>query len=277
MTARLLLVAALSIALPVAGQQRLVRAMAVDPDAAIRLWLPAGFVEVQGWDRDSVDVRATPAPGTSLVGGGSRSAAKFSLETNRGDSVLASASVRVMVPRRARLWIKATTATVNVQGVRGELDLLQVSGGTSISDGQGVVRVESITGAITLMRVSGAMVIRGGSGRMRLSSVAGTLEATSVSGAVWLSDASQPLEGNIETVGGEAQVLGRLHAETRLSVATHDGPITIIPFGAPLPKVEGTVPGSTIPPGVRDASGAGGIITVRSFKGVLNVANTGGI
>ena len=101
---------AMLIAAPLAAQQRLVRGMPVDRDVAIRLWVPAGFVEVQGWDRDSVDVRVTPAPGTTLSGGGTRSAAKFALETSRGDSVLASATMRVMVPRGVRLWIKSTTA-----------------------------------------------------------------------------------------------------------------------------------------------------------------------
>lgn len=274
---RLPMMTLLLVAAPLAGQQRQVRGMAVDHDVAIRLWVPAGFVEVQGWDRDSVDVRVTPAAGTTLSGGGTRSAAKYSLETSRGDTVLASATVRVMVPRGVRLWIKSTTASVSVQGVRGELDLLQVSGGSAISDGQGVVRVESIAGAITLLRVSGAIVIRGGAGRVRLGAVSGTLDASSVSGAIWLTDASQPLEGTIESVGGEIQVFAPLHASSRLSVATHDGPITIIPTGARLPRVEGAVPGSPIPASLREATGDGGIVTVRSFKGKLNVTQPGGI
>ena len=269
---------------PLAGQQRLARGMAVDRDVAIRLWVPAGFVEVQGWDRDSVDVRVTPAAGTTLTGGGSRSAAKFALETTRGDNVLPSATMRVMVPRGVRLWIKSTTANVSVQGVRGELDVLQVSGSILIVDGRGVVRAESIDGNITMNRVSGALNVRGGAGKIDLGTVSGTLQLSAVSGAVTLGERINPnvspssaLVANLETVGGEVHIVGRWHPDSRLDITTHDGPVTIVPVSVALSRVESTVPGAVIPQALRTASGAGGVITVRSFKGKLNVVPPSGI
>jgi hypothetical protein len=282
-TARLVIGIAVLLTAPLSAQQRLVRAMAVDQDVAIRLWVPAGFVEVKGWDRDSVDVRVTPAAGTSLSGGGTRASTKFALETTLGDSVLASGTMRVMVPRGARVSIKSTTASVIVQGIRGELDVVQVSGSISVLDGRGAVRTESIAGDISMNRVNGAITVRGGAGKVSLEEVSGTLESSTVSGSVTLGtriNASAPpsaLLANLETVGGEVRIIGRWHADTRLGVSTHDGPITIISMSTPMPRVESSVPGAIIPPEARDASGAGGIIAVRSFKGKLNVAASGGI
>jgi hypothetical protein len=280
---RVALCAALLLASPLAAQQRLVRAMSADPNVAIRLWIPAGFVEVKGWDHDSVDVRVTPAAGTSLSGGGTRSAAKFALETTRGDSVLASGMMRVMVPRGARISIKSTTASVNVQGVRGEVDVLQVSGSISILDGRGVVWLESIAGDITASRIQGAITIRGGAGKISMTDVSGTLQSSAVSGSITLGSrmgSTGPLPvlvGNVETVGGAVMIIGNWHSDTRLNVVTHDGPVSVIALGAPMPKVESQVPGASVPAEVRDATGAGGVITVRSFKGKLNVAPSGGI
>lgn len=283
MTFRMLSCALMLWAMPLGAQQRLVRAMAADPTVAIRLWIPAGFVEVKGWDHDSVDVRVTPAAGTSLIGGGTRSATKFALETTRGDSVLASGMMRVMVPRGARLSIKSTTASVNVQGVRGEVDVLQVSGSISVLDGRGVVWLESIAGDITATRIQGAITIRGGAGKISLSDLSGTLESSAVSGSVTLGsrmNASVPLPalvGNVETVGGAVLIMGTWPSDTRLNVMTHDGSVSIFPMGTPMPKIESQVPGASLPAEARDATGAGGVITVRSFKGKLNVAPPGGI
>ena len=277
MIARLLLCSALLVAMPLGAQERQGRGMAADRNVAIRLWVPAGFVEVQGWDHDSIDVRLTPAAGTTMSGGGTRSATKFSLETTRGDSVLASATMRVRVPRAARVWIKSTTASVSVQGVRGELDVMQVSGSTTVTDGMGVVRIEAIAGDVTLTRLAGSVVVRGGAGRNRLNGVSGTLEASSVSGQILLGSDSLPVVARLETVGGAVQLIGAHHAASQFTIATHDGPISIFTIGAPFPRIEASVPGATLPQSVRNANGSGGSISVRSFKGTLNVVTPNGI
>jgi hypothetical protein len=282
MRCRLVVLTILAVA-PLAGQQRDTRGLAADPNVAVRLWVPAGFVEVQGWDRDSIDVRVAPSPGTSLSGGGTRAAAKFSLETSRGDSVLAAGNLRVRVPHGARVSIKSTTASVSVQGVRGELDVMQVSGSITVMDGQGTVRLETIDGTMNLTRVDGGIVVRGGGGAVTLNTVSGTLDLSTVSGRVTLAaraqltDALRPLQATLETVGGEVQIVGGWHAESRLTVATHSGAVTVFSFGGATPRVETTIPGANVPAAARQASGAAGIITVRSFKGTLNVASGGGI
>ncbi len=269
--------------LPMSAQQRVVRGMMTDHDVAIRLWVPAGFVEVKGWDRDSVDVRVTPASGTSLAGGGSRSATKFALETDRGDSVLASGTMRVMVPGGARVAVKSTTATVAVQGVRGEVEVIQVSGNVTVLDSRGVVRVETIAGDIIMARIDGAIVVRGGSGRIEMTTTSGTLELSTVSGPVTLGErvgtgkAPQPLVANVETIGGEVRIIGRFDPRSRIGIATHDGAITITPSAGAMPRVESPMPGLVIPAEVRGGAGSGGVITVRTFKGTLNVAPPSGI
>ena len=140
-----------------------------------------------------------------------------------------------------------------------------------------------IAGEITMNRVAGAVVVRGGSGASTLATISGTLDASAVSGRITVGERANgaaptaALDATIETVGGEVNIFGRWHADTRLRIATHDGPITITPIAAALPRVETTMAGATVPQALRTANGAGGLITVRSFKGKLNVVPVGGI
>lgn len=283
MSARLLLCTALLITTPLGAQQRLVRGMAVDHDVAIRLWVPAGFVEVQGWDLDSIDVRVTPVAGTSMSGGGTRAATKFALETTRGDSVLASATMRVRVPRGAKVWIKSTTATVNVQGVRGVLDVLQVGGATTLSDLRGVVTVESIDGAIALARADGVIRIRGGAGTIGLGGVRGRLEVSSISGNVTLTgitteaELNTELRAEIETVGGRVMLVGGLPSAGTLSIATHVGNVELVLHRVSVPRVVSNGGTQRVAAGLENEVGKHGTVTVRTFKGVVNASVTGGI
>jgi hypothetical protein len=280
---RLLTCALLIGAVPLGAQQRLVRAMAAEPNVAIRLWVPAGFVEVQGWDHDSVDVRVTPAPGTTLSGGGTRAASKFSLETNLGDSVLASATMRVKVPRGARVWIKSTTASVSVQGVRGELDVLQVDGAITMRDLRGVIRAESIDGTISLVRADGVTRIRSGAGAIGVGAIRGRLDVSSISGDITLTgvireaELASELHADIETVGGRVMLIGGLPNAGSLTIATHDGTVDLVLHRASVPRVEASGGTLRIAAGLETSSGKVGVVTVRTFKGTVNASITGGI
>ncbi len=276
-------------AAPLTAQQREVRAMRAAPDAAIRLWIPAGMVEVEGWDHDSVEVRATAAKGVRFDGGGSPDAVKFALEKLRTtDTLLPSAQLRVFVPRGARVWIKSTTAAVEVRGMAGELDVLQVTGRTVVRDAGGVVSVESIDGAILVARPTGVVRIRGGSGSARVEEASGTIDVSLVSGNLLLTkntrwsasateDPGPPLQGRVETVSGKVYFLGSLGAGGRLEVATHDGLVDLQLVGVKPPRVETAVASATVAPALRGADPRNGHFVLRSFKGAVNAAYFSGI
>lgn len=271
-------------ALPLVAQQRVVRGAAVDPGVAIRLWLPAGMVEVHGWDHDSVEVRATPDSMTQLIAGGGRSAFKFAVERrDLKTTPMASAQVRMYVPRGARLWIKSTTAAVSADGLTGELDVIQVGGGIALRGVSGVITLESIDGPMSLTEVDGIVRIRGGSGAVTLSALTGTIDVSTVGGRVMMpNSATVPpgaprFSGRVETVGGEIWLMSSLAPGDRLELVTHGGPIRLLTGDAPWPRVITTIPEAVIDPRLLNPSPAGGTITVRSFKGTLNAVVRSGI
>lgn len=284
MTRQLPWLALVLLASPAVAQDPFARALAANSSVAIRLWIPDGAIEVRGWDRDSIDVQGTVAPGSRLSGGGSRAAAKFTLEPVReGDVTLPSAQIRIFVPRTANVWIKSTSARVTVQGVRGQLDVLQVAGPTLLRDMRGVVTVESIDGIIELSRMNGTTRIRGGATQVDLSDIAGRLDVSTVSGDVSLGGPRQTsgfapaLQAHLATVGGSVTVSGGLPEASMVEIETHDGNVSLALLRPTPPRVEATGGVIRIDPSLRDPAGKRGAIVVRTFKGIINASIIGGI
>lgn len=261
---------------PVAAQARQVRALAATSDVAVRLWVPSGHVELRGWDFDSVHVAVTPTVGSHFNGGGSRDAMKFALERGSAtDTVLAGGQLRIFVPRGARVFLKSTTTSVNVEGLAGELEVITVAGATEVRQGRGHVRIESIDGGVQLHQVQGSITVRGGAGAVLLNDVGGTVDVATVSAEVRVMGLAIPLAGRIETVGGMIFLFGTYHPLSRLELSTHSGPISLGFAGDRPVRVEGNLP--SIPAENRNAPISNGVVTVRTFKGQLNVRSTGGI
>lgn len=261
---------------PITAQARQVRGLAATSDVAVRLWVPSGHVELRGWDFDSVHAAVTPTPGSRFDGGGARNAMKFALErTTSTDTTLAGGQLRIFVPRGARVFLKSTTASVNVEGLAGELEVITVAGATEVRQGRGHVRIESIDGGVQVHQVQGSITVRGGAGAVRLNDVGGTVDVATVSAEVRVSGLAIPLTGRIETVGGMILVFGTYHPLSRLELSTHNGPISLAFVGDLPVRVEGSHP--SIPAINRHASSSHGVVTVRTFKGQLNVGSTGGI
>lgn len=263
-----------------AAQAPLHRGMRVNQDAALRIWIPAGEVQVTAWDHDSVAVEAILPPDVRLIGGGSREAAKFAVEfADPTRSGLPGGKLVIHVPRRAKVWIKATTAAVFVRGMAAELDVLSVTGRVQVYDAEGSMTVEAINAAVEIGGVRGAVRVRGGSGPVRLDGVAGQIDVTMVSGSVTVAPVpttGQLPSGRIETVGGTVTLSGALAPGTTLQVDTHDGAIELrLPTDRP-PLVRPTGVGLTLPAALRGRPTVG-TLDVRTFSGKLNVRVLGGI
>lgn len=250
------------------------RGVAVDPEVALRLWIPAGEVQVTAWDRDSVAVEATTSEGVQLVGGGSRDAAKYAVEfIDRSRTGLPGAKLVVRVPRRARVWIKSTTAAVVVRGTAAELDVLSVTGHVVVRDVTGSTTVEAINAAVDIGGATGAVRVRGGSGPVVLAAISGAIDVTMVSGSVTVAPQATSGHlpgGRVETVGGMVTLSGTLAPGSTLQVDTHDGAILLqVPPGAP-PLVRASGVELSLPAALRGRT-TSGTVEVRTFSGELNV------
>jgi hypothetical protein len=199
---------------------------AVAADASLRLSGDLASLRIVGWAKDSLVITGSLPKGARFDGGvGSGSAqrpsraGKFYVEQSVGAPL---ATLEVHLPSRARLWVKAANAQVEVSGSTGGLDLNVVGGAIIVQGDPSELNIESMDGTVAVtgspawMRVktaSGDIIVRGSSEDAAFTTVSGTL---SVGGGRYE-------RARIETVTGNASFAGDLVPSGTLTADTHSG------------------------------------------------------
>lgn len=259
------------------AQTPLPRTFAVARDVSLRIWVPAGSVRLETWDRDSIRVSGTVAPSSRFFGGGMGRGAKLGVDNfDVRDTTLARGALVVTVPRLAHVWIKMTEGQVTAAGTAGELEVITVAGSITVQDSRGVVAIETIDAAVMLSRIDGAVRIRSGGGRVLLAELRGTLTATTVSGDVEVSGKSLQ-DSRIETIGGGITIRGSVARSALLDLETHNGPISLVLDRAALPMMTLSSRGGRVTNPLGSGSEKFGSILARTFKGAINVTGATGI
>ena len=256
------------------AQQRIHRGLPASPTVSMRLYVPAGHVRIAVWSRDSIDIAGTIADSTSMFGGGDREHSKFGVGPIRTDDTrLPSADWVVTVPRKARVWVKMTSGTIESDGTEGELELYDVGGSITVRRATGVTSVEAIDAAVSIIGSGGDIRVRGGKALLVLQDVSGTASVTSISGRVELRGASAP-EGRIETIGGDIAIdVPRLRGAT-LELQTHSGGIAIAVDRSALPELELASRTGAVTNAAPRGTRAQGRVVARSFRGAISVRVT---
>ncbi len=293
--ARLALRLTLTLAAPPAAlaslaAQHVDRRMAVDPHASIRILDLAGAIHVSGWDRDSVTVTGTVPRGAGrFYAGGSRAGIKLGVES---DSLGApGVDLDIRVPRGATVWIKSSSATVELTGVEGDVDIATVSGDIRAEGAPRRISAEAMDGDIELTTRAAITRAKTAGGSITITGGGGDVTAASVSGAVRYTGAHKLLVGRLESVTGSVTFEGTVIRGGTLAIETHDGPVEVrVPpgqatrfeltsfGGAVTNALAGTEP--VVPKGkpVRFTNGEGNAgaasVTVRTFKGNVRIGGT---
>jgi Putative adhesin len=285
---RLLLtfVGLLALSSPVAAQRKVERRMPLGMEGALRVVNMVGSVVVHGWSKDTVLLRGAVSPNDRFYGGGTYTGVKFGVES-AADEDPKPAKLELWVPERARVWIKTATASIDVDGVSGGLDLYVVSGTIDVTGNPKELNAEAIDGDIHITgspswvrakSASGAVTFRGSSSDGAFSTVSG---AVRVSGGLFERT-------RIETVTGDIAFSGELDRSGEFDFDSHSGSVDIsLPVKArasfSIISIAGTITNnfsSNHPtPGrfgrgaelVTDENGGGAKVTVRTFKGPVTI------
>ncbi len=271
--------------LPLAAQQKLDHGYQVDADAAIRIQVTAGRVRVTGWDRDSIAVSGQiTAGGGTYYGGGRGRAAKLGVESRDASGTGPGAMLEVRLPRRARVWIKTVTATIEVVDAAGELDLISVAGAITVTGAPKVVSAETIDGVLLVEGTElGVARLRSGGGNIVVRTGGGDITAASVGGEVDVT-AERLDRARLESVTGAVRFNGGVAPSASLETESHGGDVTLR-FTGPidaeftLASVAGPVY-NRLSKGGETAKGKPLVfvvgngtarISARSFKGIVTV------
>ncbi len=281
---------ALIVAGPVAAQRKQAKTFLVAPDVAVRIHNLVGVTRVTGWDRDSIAVVAMiPPRGGSFFGGGAGRFAKLGIEGQDPSLTGPGSELDVRVPRGARVWVKGGSATVELTGLGGEVEVSSVTGSVRLEGSPRVLTVESIDGDVTIIGAATVVRVRTGAGVVKVAGARGDISVTTVQGPVTI-ESDQLLSARLESVSGRVEVRAGISLDGLLDVTTHDGDaLLLLPASTDarfdLSTVKGTIVTKlagqpSVPAGERSARfavgkkagiGRGAGITVRTFSGGIRI------
>lgn len=196
--------------------------VAFDATGAVDVSCLQGDVVVSGSDRNEIRVKAR-----SRTGG-----IRFTSENGRAS--LSSANGRgcedgrfeVTVPAGARIQATTWSGSVNVRGVRGEIEARAQSGNVEVRDAGDRVDVEALSGDVTVENVKGDASIHTVSGSVQLTGARGDVEIESVSGDLDLRDLVTK-DLRTHTVSGDVSFVGAILDAGRYDFGTHSGEIRL--------------------------------------------------
>jgi hypothetical protein len=284
---RMLLLAGLVFAAAPAGAQgKLDRGQRLNSDGSIRIYNNVGTVRVTAWKNDSIAVRGSLGKGNSLHFGGGLTGVKMFVE-GKDERNPAPANIEVMVPAKAKVWVKTASADIEVTGVTGSLDLYVVGGRITVRGNPADVNAEAIDGSITIIGRPGWLRAKSASGDVSLDGSSSDVALSTVSGKID-ADGTGFEKAKFETVTGSIRFAGSFRPGGLVNFDTHSGSIEVglssnVPADFEVVSIAGTIDNKltkTRPIKGRygrgselntSFAGGGTRIVVRSFKGAVTL------
>lgn len=206
------------------GARTTERRLPLNRDGVIKIFNYAGAVRVTGWARDSVAVTSTAPLPANFFMGGTASGVKLGLE---GDGPGSRADLAVSVPAGARVWVRTTTADIEVTALTGSVDVGTVGGSVTVRAQPQQLTIESLTGAITAVASPAVLRLKGASAPITWSGSSEDATISTVEGAI-TARAGVVTRARVETVTGAVRYEGGLVRGGQLTLASHAGDVTAV-------------------------------------------------
>ena len=268
------------------AQTRTEQRWAFDPGGSVHIVNPVGRVRVLGWDADSLAVSARlERRAGRFTAAGDAHVRKLGVDTAAG-----SAELEVHIPRGATVWVKAATASIEVEGVDGTLDLSSEGGSIHVLGTPQDVTAETMSGSVELAggtararvkTVTGDVLLRGASQDLGASTLSGHIV---VRAAGWQRGGTGVQRGKFESVTGDIRFEGELGRGGVVEVESQSGSIEVRVPASTVADFDVLTIGGTITnhlsgaqarrastgQELRFSTGVGGAqVTARSFKGPI--------
>ena len=202
------------------------------PTVSIRLSGAISSVKVIGWAHDSISLTGALGSGSRMDGGpssvtGPVSGIKFWVEAADA-AALRGNNLELRVPRNARVWIKAGSADIDVQGVAGGLDLNIVGGSVRVNGKPRELIVESMDGSVTFTGFADYAKVKTATGNIVLEGGGEDVSFTTVSGSIQAAPGERSIQrARFESVTGPIVFAGDVTRGADLRFDTHSGSIEL--------------------------------------------------
>jgi hypothetical protein len=261
------------------------RAHALEPTAAVKIFDPAGSVRIVAWEHDSIVVRGRLPPGERFFFAGSARGVKLGVEDRVDGKDSAPCDLVIYLPRHSRLSVKTASASITGGDVSGWF--YSVSGTIHLSGTATSIEAESMGGDVVLDVNAPWVRARTGDGRLLLRGAPQDVDASTIAGTLDISTSSI-LRGRFASVTGNIHYRSAPAVGGIFEFSNHSGAVDLLlPRNAggvlDLSTVTGEIEnGYTQLRPVLDAGGRGhslhlelerdgGHITVRTFKGTIRL------
>jgi|HubBroStandDraft_4_1064222.scaffolds.fasta_scaffold13456_3 DUF4097 and DUF4098 domain-containing protein YvlB len=204
------------------------RTVAAQPHGVVDISNVAGSIEVSGWDRQEVSVRAELESGVENVEVGSEGGRITIKVVLPHSSSHGEARLHVQIPKDSELDVSAVSADIQVRGVLGVQRLSAVSGDVTAEIAAADVEAKTVSGEV---RIKGhdqpaRLHLSSVSGDLRLEHGAGDLEAGTVSGTMVVSlDSARSVRAH--STSGDLRFEGKLTRGATFEASSVSGDLNV--------------------------------------------------
>jgi DUF4097 and DUF4098 domain-containing protein YvlB len=283
-------VIALGVAASAAGAQgraRIDTTFAFDPGGTVTIGNGGATIEVTGWDRPTIQIRARGDDAAFRL---DASPKRVMIDPSRSND---DVTIEVHVPRGVRVEAHTNSGDITINGTHGDVDLQSSSGDLRINEAN-VVNASTLSGDVDIRSGTGAVTASTSNGDVTIRDNQGNIDASSVSGDVTITRATaHTVRG--KTTSGDVVYTGSIEANGTYELSSHSGDVELsIPKDASAQVSVTSFSGDldsdfpiTLKPGFNSAAsgstkhyaftigGGSAHVTVETFAGDITISSRG--
>jgi hypothetical protein len=208
---------------------------AADPQGEVEIVNVSGSVEIDGWDRNEVEVTGTAGDNVERVdvtGAGNRTSIHVVSRSVRSWGSDGEARLVVHVPSRSTVTATLVSADCKVSGVLGDLKLQAVSGSLKGETG-GDVHASTVSGDVRLTaRAAKAIEVKTISGDIQLWGGGGEVDIITVSGSARI-ELAQVTRSRFKSISGDITAALALAPDGQIESESVSGSVSLNFAGEP--------------------------------------------
>ncbi len=198
------------------------------PGNRIEVHNRSGSVEVEGWNRDRVEVSGELANDATELRFDVSDNKILIKVINRGRKKYGGSDLQIMVPKESHIEVTGVSTDIDVEGVTGRQEISTVSGEITTEAYDDEVFVNTVSGDVEVDGNGDETIVdvTTVSGEADVEDVSGEVSVSTTSGDIYVTG-SDIQRMNLSTVSSDIDMEGSLHTSAKVDVETVNGDVEL--------------------------------------------------